>query len=209
MKVRDLVAVAFLAILAILLIANLQGFIALTKAHPYLMGFLKFGLLATWGEALKSRMKGGPWWLDSMTVRAVVWGAFGIWITAAIAATSVAVPGLMEKGLWFQVDGILLALSKSIWINILFGYAFFMMLTHEYLNRCIDRGTILNARVFAQSMTDHQSTHIWFRFIPKTIVFFWVPAHTITFSLPAEWQVVFAAGLSIVLGFLLNIVKRH
>ena len=37
----------------------------------------------------------------------------------------------------------------------------------------------------------------------KTIPFFWIPAHTITFLLPPEWQVMFAALLGIALGVIL------
>ena len=39
----------------------------------------------------------------------------------------------------------------------------------------------------------------------KTIPFFWIPAHTITFLLPAEFQVLFAAMLSVVLGLILAV----
>jgi hypothetical protein len=37
----------------------------------------------------------------------------------------------------------------------------------------------------------------------KTIPFFWYPAHTITFLLPSEQRVLFAALLGIALGVLL------
>jgi hypothetical protein len=39
----------------------------------------------------------------------------------------------------------------------------------------------------------------------KTIPFFWIPAHTITFLLPVEFQVLFAALLGIALGVILSI----
>jgi hypothetical protein len=42
----------------------------------------------------------------------------------------------------------------------------------------------------------------------KTIPFFWYPAHTITFLLPAEQRVLFAALLGIVLGVLLAVSVR-
>ncbi|MEL7656378.1 MAG: Mpv17/PMP22 family protein, partial [Bacillota bacterium] len=43
--------------------------------------------------------------------------------------------------------------------------------------------------------------------IIKTIPLFWIPAHTITFSLPGEYQIVVAAFLSIVLGIFLSLKK--
>jgi hypothetical protein len=42
----------------------------------------------------------------------------------------------------------------------------------------------------------------------KTIPLFWYPAHTITFLLPAEQRVLFAALLGIVLGVLLAVSTK-
>ncbi|MCK7530557.1 MAG: Mpv17/PMP22 family protein [Marinilabiliales bacterium] len=39
--------------------------------------------------------------------------------------------------------------------------------------------------------------------LKKTIPFFWIPAQTITFLLPPEFQILFAALLSTVLGVIL------
>jgi hypothetical protein len=44
--------------------------------------------------------------------------------------------------------------------------------------------------------------------VMKAIPLFWIPAHTITFSLPGEYQIVVAAFLSIVLGILLSLKKN-
>ncbi|MDD2278977.1 MAG: Mpv17/PMP22 family protein, partial [Bacteroidales bacterium] len=45
----------------------------------------------------------------------------------------------------------------------------------------------------------------WDFIFKKTIPFFWIPAHTITFLLPADFRVLFAAVLGIALGILLAI----
>lgn len=51
----------------------------------------------------------------------------------------------------------------------------------------------------------------WYGFISftvlKTIPFFWIPAHTLTFLLPPEYQVIAAAALSIALGIILSLKK--
>jgi hypothetical protein len=44
----------------------------------------------------------------------------------------------------------------------------------------------------------------WNFVFKKTIPFFWIPAHTITFMLPAEYRVAFAALLGIALGVILS-----
>jgi len=42
----------------------------------------------------------------------------------------------------------------------------------------------------------------------KTIPIFWIPAHTITFLLPSEYRVLWAAFLSIALGAILAFAKK-
>jgi len=42
----------------------------------------------------------------------------------------------------------------------------------------------------------------------KTIPFFWIPAHTVTFLLPPEYRVLTAAGLSLALGLILAFAKK-
>ena len=54
----------------------------------------------------------------------------------------------------------------------------------------------------------------WNRFmafvVGKTIPFFWIPAHTVTFLLPPEYRVFVAALLSIALGLILALASsRH
>jgi hypothetical protein len=46
---------------------------------------------------------------------------------------------------------------------------------------------------------------MWNFVFKKTIPFFWIPAHTITFLLPSEFRVLFAAVLGIALGLILAI----
>jgi hypothetical protein len=48
----------------------------------------------------------------------------------------------------------------------------------------------------------------WGFVFKKTIPFFWYPAHTITFILPPEQRVLFAALLGIVLGVLLAVASK-
>ena len=45
----------------------------------------------------------------------------------------------------------------------------------------------------------------WGFVFKKTIPLFWIPAHTITFLLPPDMQVLFAALCSVVLGLFLSI----
>jgi hypothetical protein len=61
---------------------------------------------------------------------------------------------------------------------------------------------------FGEIITNLNWNVQWNFVFKKTIPFFWIPAHTITFLLPAEFQVLFAALLGIVLGVLLAISSQ-
>ena len=50
---------------------------------------------------------------------------------------------------------------------------------------------------------------IWGFTILKTVPIFWIPAHTVTFLLPSEYQVITAAALSVALGVILSLGNRN
>jgi hypothetical protein len=110
------------------------------------MGFAKFFLLGTFGECLKFRLTNTKWIPSKIILRAVIWGIFGIWITWAFVLVDAGVEALIEKGLWLNEYSdswrtiFWVAFSKSIWINILSGYAFFMMLMHLLTYNMIKTG---------------------------------------------------------------------
>lgn len=195
----DWLALFFLFSLIGLLTVFLDGFVAATKSYAIPMGFLKVGILATFGEFLKTRRQIGCWKVSHLWQRFFIWGLFGILFTWAFAIFRVGVEGLISGGLWFAWFP---AFSKSLWINLIFAYP--MMLTHEYCNCCIEKQRLANLVEFGEKI----DKKIWFRFIPLTILIFWIPAHTFTFSLPAEFQVLSAAFLSVALGFILTFKKK-
>ncbi|MDD5342508.1 MAG: hypothetical protein PHH01_00780 [Patescibacteria group bacterium] len=179
------------------------SFSSATKASPFGMGFMKFFILGTIGEIIKCGIARKRWAVDWPVGRAIVWGGFGIWITLAFPLFSAGVDFLIKQGLWWSWFP---ALSKSLWINLLGGYAWSMMMTHEYFNFLIkERLNAFGLCWFA----DQMDRRFAFRFVPKTMLFFWVPAHTATFSLPPEWRVFAAALLAIALGFFLSVGKRR
>lgn len=59
-----------------------------------------------------------------------------------------------------------------------------------------------------ETMANKIDWNIQYGFVfKKTIPLFWYPAHTITFLLPGNYQVLFAAFLGVVLGLILSIKK--
>jgi hypothetical protein len=187
-------------------------------AHAFLMAFLKFGVLATLGEALGLRIKTGNYTTSGFGIapRAVVWGFLGVWIAMALKVYAAGVPvivqslgveGVVEamKG-GFSGQKLLGAFGISLLINTSFAPVF--MTLHKITDtHILNHGGKLSALItplpFGRLLASLNWGVQWNFVFKKTIPYFWIPAHTITFLLPADMQVLFAALLSIVLGVLL------
>lgn len=199
-KLSDFAAVLYLVAFTAFLFFETALFISLTKAHPILMGFLKFGFLATFGECLKNRLGSKKKWIpDKIMARFLVWGLFGIWITLAFPYADGGVTSLVSGGLWPKAS----ALSKSLWINLFGGYAFFMMYIHYWCDTMLAKGWCWPWAVLGPEAKQ------WAKVIMISMVGFWVPAHWFTFSQPPEFRVIIAAYLSIALGFILSFAARR
>ena len=180
-----------------------------TAHFPYLMGFFKVGLLATFGEMLKVRMKTGSWKVPALFARFIVWGIVGLLFTFVFAMFAKGVGSLIGTPLWFGRmtlkpnfwDNLLFAFSTSFWQNVIFAYP--MMLGHEWCNEVINQKRLVGGAEFLEKL----NKPVWGSFIPKTIIFFWIPAHTVTFLLPPDYRVLMSAVLSLVLGAILTFRK--
>ena len=194
-------------------------------SHGMVMSFLKFGILSTLGEMLGCRISTGKYVTPTFGVlpRMVVWGFLGMGINMAMIIFSKGTPMFMQyMGMTnaveaftadgFSMDKLWVALAVSVAMNTIFAPVF--MTFHKVTDAHIAaHGGSLKALVTPILMAERLGTLNWqaqwgfvFR---KTIPFFWYPAHTITFLLPAEQRVLFAALLGIVLGVLLAVsVKK-
>lgn len=196
--------------------ATHQVFISVTKEHPYIMGFGKFAVLATMGELLAIRIAMGEWKRPAgVTYRSIVWGLIGVLIVLMFEVFSSGVAGAIAKGLlWSGADASSSKIWAAFWIsaimNLAFGPAFMTLhrITDTYIDLIcgekIPVGTVKVPDVIAR--IDWQGLVSFV--VLKTIPFFWIPAHTITFLLPPEYRVLMAAYLSIALGAILAYGKR-
>lgn len=193
--------------------------------HGMVMSFLKFGILSTLGEMLGCRISTGKYVTPTFGVlpRMVVWGFLGMGINMAMIIFSKGTPMFMQyMGMTnaveaftadgFSMDKLWVALAVSVAMNTIFAPVF--MTFHKVTDAHIAaHNGSLKALVTPIPMAERLGTLNWqaqwgfvFR---KTIPFFWYPAHTITFLLPTEQRVLFAALLGIVLGVLLAVsVKK-
>ncbi len=191
--------------------------------HPYIMAFLKFAVLSTLGECLGLRIKEGKYVKPGFGVvpRIIVWGFLGIWIAAAMKTFASGIPGFLQSlGIYDPgetlsgsdfIKKVTGAFFISLFMNTTFGPVF--MTLHKITDmHIIQNGgrvvSLLRPINFAASLRQINWDVQWGFVFKKTIPFFWIPAHTITFMLPASMQVLFAALLGVALGVILSIAAR-
>jgi len=210
MKKGDFIWGGFLLLIIALLVLSKTKvlFLEATAAHPYCMGFFKFALLASMGELLAIRITTGVYTKPiGLLYKAFVWGFIGVVIVIIFRIFSVGVHGLLDTGLLpFKNSTLSFAFFTSLLMNTTFAPT--MMAFHRVTDTIID-----NKYIKKTSKISHILEKIdWNAFIKfvifKTIPFFWIPAHTITFLLPSEYRVLMAAFLSIALGAILAFAKK-
>ena len=206
-----------------------EWFKSSTAAHPYIMAFFKFAILATFGEMLALRIREGVYNKKGFGVlpRMMVWGFLGMAIAMAMVIFKSGVPtflGTVADALkgsgghvaayvgifnaaeltWGKVG---IAFAVSVLMNSIFAPV--MMTFHKCTDIHITEngGTVrgllkpLKMReIFREKINWDVQWNVVFK---KTIPLFWFPAHTITFILPPTFQVLFAALLGVALGLIL------
>ncbi len=181
------------------------------------MSFCKFAILASFGEMLALRILAGCYWQEGfgLLCRMIVWGLLGVVIKAAFTIFAAGTPHLLAS-LGIPVTSstlaegsftlrLLTAFSISCTLNTVFAPV--MMTLHKITDIHIaqTKGALptLFSISFSSILKQIDWDTMWNFVFKKTIPFFWIPAHTVTFLLPAELRVLFAAFLGIMLGLIL------
>lgn len=194
--------VALLTVILVFIITR-NFFLDFAGAYPLLGGFVKFFVLASIGDFIGARFRNKQWIIPkNMFFKALVWGFIGIVIVFMFKIFPAGILELQSKNILpFAGNNIATALFISIFMNLTFAPT--MMAFHRISDTYLDG---------AESITAAIKKVDWSRFVNfvvfKTIPIFWIPAHTITFLLPLEYQVIFAAVLGIVLGLILSLFKK-
>ncbi len=202
MNKKDFIWIIVLALCIVLILSPV--FKSLTKAQPYLAGFIKFFLLATMGEILALRIKNKKYVVPSyLLIRALIWGVIGFFVVLAFGVFYSGV------GLSFCITRIKFfhALLTSIVMNFTFGIV--MMASHNITDKYLE----LRSEGKKPNTMDAVNAVDWPKFIDfvvfTTIPMFWIPAHTVTFMLPPQFRVFAAALLSILLGLILAFASNR
>jgi hypothetical protein len=195
------------------------------KQLPLIMAFVKFAVLATFGEILGLRIRTGKYSTPNFGIlpRAVIWGFLGIWIAVAMGVFRNGVPAYLDKFQFFS--GITETMSGnfsmlklwgafciSVMMNTTFAPVF--MTLHKITDTHISQtgGTLIgffSKKIDFMYIISSLNWKVQWNFVfKKTIPLFWIPAHTLTFILPQNFQVLFAAFLGICLGVILSLATR-
>ncbi|MCL2475245.1 MAG: hypothetical protein FWF37_03890 [Chloroflexi bacterium] len=218
------IGVVLAVIAAFVLMAPLRDFYNdFNGDFPFIMGFIKFGLLATFGEMLALRIRQGTYTKPGfgILIRMIIWGFLGMTIVAAMMIFKTGVPVMLtamgfDSAIPVFADSLswgkaCVAFAVSVTMNII--YAPVMMSFHKITDMHIAdtggtvKGFFANRLHFGEVTQRINWVNQWNFVFLKTIPLFWFPMHTITFILPANLQVLFAALLSIALGVILAIAS--
>ncbi len=172
-----------------------ESYASWVSAHPLHSAAVQFGLLGTLGDfishVLRARRASGFGSFVEFIGRMAAWALLGIVIKYGFTGMKGFVAALLEHGFLpaFCGEGILYAFAVSVVTNVLFGPQ--MMLFHRVEDNLVFR------RKGFEGMRPALLSLLWF----------WIPAHTITFSLPGEFQIGLAAVWSIALGIILGLAR--
>lgn len=206
MKKGDIIWSAFLVIIFLFLLipGSREIFKNLTALYPYLMGFIKFSILATMGELLSIRIVNKKWKKPTgLFYRVLIWGFLGIVIVLVFDLFNSGVAVVQSKSLLpGESSKFMLAFLTSALMNMIFAPT--MMAFHRISDTYIEKMYKINRKINIEKVV---SSINWGDFVSfvilKTIPFFWIPAHTIVFLLPDVYRIITAAFLSMALGAIL------
>ncbi len=226
MKKHDVILVLICCVLLLpffLFDSVYSTYSSLNANHGILMAFVKFAILSTFGECLGLRIKTGRYSYPGFGIlpRVLVWGFLGMWIAASMKIFGAGAPRFAEyigiggvadsMGGSFSGLKLIGAFFISLAMNTSFGPVF--MTLHKVTDtHIINTGGTLRGFFKPIDMAGILSSLNWkvqWNFVfKKTIPFFWIPAHTLTFLLPSNLQVLFAALLGVALGLILAIAGQ-
>ncbi len=166
------------------------------RENALLSAAIQFGILGTLGEAISASLRqkraalpGNAW---QTLAKVAAWALLGIVIKYGFTGMRGFTRELADHGLLPQMvsSGVGWAFAVSVLTNVFFGPQ--MMFFHR-----------LEDNLIAWKSSFKGLTTAWW-----TLLWFWIPAHTITFSLPLEYQIGLAAVWSLVLGLILGLTRK-
>jgi hypothetical protein len=169
-------------------------YVEFVKANPIISAIIQFALLGTLGETaskwiIKKEMH-FPFTFRHTLWKMFEWSFLAVCIKYAFIGFTGFIAALVNHSYLPQLGSYSNAFAISTSMNLQFGP--FLVITHRLLDNLYSR------------------ENNWYN-IDKglySLLWFWIPAHTITFMLPKEFQIGLAAVWSLVLGIILGYYNK-
>jgi hypothetical protein len=169
-------------------------YIEFVKAYPIISAMIQFAFLGTLGDIvshwiIKKRIF-NPYSTKIIFLKMIEWAILAVFIKYAFVGFNGFVESLIAHNYLPNLTGIGKSFAISTSMNLQFGP--FLVIIHRVLDNLIAR----------QNNWKNLDKGFY------SLIWFWIPAHAITFILPKEFQIGLAALWSLVLGIILGFYNR-
>ena len=173
----------------------MNSYVELVKEYPIYSAMIQFAVLGTLGDIFSKWMQKGsifsPYKWHVVLLKMLEWAIIAITIKYAFVGFQGFVDSLVSHNLLPELGNFGRAFTVSVTMNLQYGL--FLVIFHRFLDNVIAGEK--NWKNIDKGML--------------SLVWFWIPAHTITFMLDKPYQIGLAAVWSIVLGFILGYYNRE
>ena len=173
----------------------MNTYVEFVKAYPIYSAMIQFAILGTLGVVISKWTQQGnfvfPYKLPIVILKMIEWAIIAITIKYAFVGYQGFVDDLISHQLLPDLGLFGRALAVSVTMNLQYGL--FLVIFHRILDNLIAKQN--NWKNIDKGML--------------SLIWFWIPAHTITFMLDKPYQIGLAAIWSVVLGFILGYYNRE
>ncbi len=173
----------------------MNTYVEFVKAYPIYSAMIQFAILGTLGDVISKWVQRGnfslPYKLSVVVLKMIEWAIIAITIKYAFVGYQGFVDDLIAHQLLPDLGLFGRALAVSVTMNLQYGL--FLVIFHRILDNLIAKQN--NWKNIDKGM--------------MSLIWFWIPAHTITFMLEKPYQIGLAAIWSVVLGFILGYYNRE
>lgn len=172
----------------------MNWYIVFVKSYPIVSAMIQFAILGTLGDIVShwivKKKIFNPYDLKTTLLKMLEWALLAIFIKYAFVGFNGFVERLIAQNFLLNLNGIGKSFAISVSINLQFGP--FLVIMHRVLDNLISK----------QNNWKNLDKGFY------SLLWFWIPAHTITFILPKEFQIGLAALWSLALGIILGFYNR-
>ena len=172
----------------------MNWYVELVTAQPILTAMAQFAVLGTLGDAVShwivKRKIFSPYDIKTLILKVIEWSILAVMIKYAFIGFQGFVEALIINNYLPELNGIGKPFAISASMNLQFGP--FLVIMHRLMDN------LIAGKQNWKNLDKGFYSLLWF----------WIPAHTITFILPREFQIGLAAVWSLALGIILGFYNR-